>query len=285
MGLPRSQHRDREPQVKLLNGRRVLVKQCHGCKDLMELDLGPESRLLDENDAILTAMANTIVCDECAKKYESRKTMESRREAANRMRERKYVLPGFGKHVIGRSRRDLEFRNANAWTEARRWLETMDRSVFLTGDPDSGKTWLARTLVVEAWLKERTIFEVEAFELFSGELLFHSEATEDRLKRMRRVSVLYIQGLDRGQPKMKHLDQLLSVMDERYERGLVTIVESKLDGAGLSAHWTETAEDASMAGGILSRLHPVVKINMSMPKIDGTKIGMRQLANERVDNA
>lgn len=281
MAQPKNRHNDPgDPTGKIvsLRGNRVLRKPCRECGTEFDVDLGPASIPDSPIDMLVMSMARQLVCDACAARFVSREQASRRREEAERLIQRKDVLPGFGKHTLDRSMAALEMYNRPAWAEGRDWISSgMGRSVIIHGDGDSGKTHLARTLVIEAWRKGKSILEVTGWGLFDGSMLYRSEEIAGKVTRMRRVSVLYIQGIDRGEPKGKHLGLLLEIMEERHARGLVTIMESQLEPVNIAEKWTTNTGDPGIGGDIFSRLHPVVKLSMQRPRENGEEVGMRKL--------
>lgn len=265
-------------------GHRIHCKPCRHCGATVEIDLGPvviatTGPYNGFADSIALAM---VCCDACVAQYVSAEKARAMKEEAERLIQRRDVLPGFGRHALSQSDPTLEMMNRPAWQAGRDWIQGgMKHSMIVCGDGDSGKTHLCRTMVIEAWRSGRTILEVTGWDLFNGSMLYHSEDIVAKTQRMRRASVLYIQGIDRGEPKGKHLGLLLEIMEERHTRRLPTIMESQLAPAVIAERWKELTGDPSIGGDIFSRLHPVVKSVMQRPRENGGEIGMRQLEARR----
>lgn len=271
-----------------LRGHRVMRRPCQHCDQPVIVDLGPvvinigggmDSLL----DSLLESLAAQIVCcDQCAAAYTARERTAQLHQQAQQMIQRRDVLPGFGRHLLERSDPALEMANRPAWIAAREWIASgITKSVLVYGAGDSGKTHLCRTMAMEAWRAGRTILEVTGWDLFNGSLLYPSEDVVAKTTRMRRAAVLYVQGIDRGEPKGKHLGLLLEIMEERHARRLITIMESQLAPVQVAQRWQQLTGDPGIGGDIFSRLHPVVKLEMQRPRNEGREVGMRQLEAER----
>lgn len=277
-----TQKRSAQDRLVAMRRNRIMHCNCNNCGMQFEIDMGPAMTTPSAMDSLVESLARNVACDACAAEFVSREEAARRKEDADRLVQRGDVLPAFGRHVLDCSDPTMEMANRPAWATGREWLQSgMRRSLFIHGEGDSGKTHLARTLVIEAWRHGKTILEVRGWDLFNGSLLYHSEEVAAKTGRMRRASVLYVQGIDRGEPKSKHLGLLLEIMEERHARNLVTIMESQLEPIRVAQKWESLTGDPSIGGDIFSRLHPVVKLEMKRPRVDGQEVGMRQLESMR----
>lgn len=274
-------------RINIIDGRKIADRPCRHCGNSVRVDLGPvaitiSSGSMDSTAALEAIAARIVCCDACAAAYTARVHAEQLRSEAQKMIQRRDVLAGFGRHLLEHSDPTLEMVNRPAWSAARDWISNgMRESMIAFGQGDSGKTHLCRTMVIEAWRAGRTVLEVSGWDLFNGSMLYHSDDVVAKTGRMRRAGVLYIQGIDRGEPKPKHLGLLLEIMEERHSRRLATIMEGQLSPAQVAQRWQQLTGDPGIGGDIFSRLHPVVKLEMQRPRNDGQEIGMRQLEAQR----
>lgn len=140
--------------------------------------------------------------------------------------------------------------NARHFSEVR---ESKD-NVFIFGSVGTGKTYLAKVMLAEAWKSGRTIGEVSGYRIERQAARY---ADDPLWSQYRRVGLFLIDDLDKMAFTPAACGALWELLDVRKEKRLRTVITSNED-AGTIAKMA----DSKALRSALDRLKPVLKIEL-----------------------
>lgn len=196
-------------------------------------------------------------CDECVTRFANSKREQADRERVAKLRRDAYglgCLPEVAAHcTFAKSNRETEGRNVAYWLMAREW-ERHSKNVWITGDPGSGKTYLARCVANHFIDLGMTAHEVSGLELANHVRSFQ---WLENVKPMIRARLLIIDDIDKANWSKEQLDILWHVLDKRLGGGKRLIVTANV----MPEHFRESLErnrpeNKAVASPIFRRMLP-----------------------------
>lgn len=217
---------------------------------------------------VFEAFAGKRWCDDCIP------VLEAEREAA-RLRDEAVTLTYTGLLAHGTS--DISFEtsktpheaNMGAWEAAQRW--EADQNLYFWGPPGTGKSHLARCVLMRALGAGRSVGEITASRFCIAAVSYEGRGV---LPRLSAPEVVLLDDLDKGLWSPRTLVALWELLDRRAMGRRRTLITANLAPPAMLEVWRNAApENVSIAQGISDRLLPMGVWNLTGPSMRGREAG------------
>lgn len=205
-------------------------------------------------------------CDSCILVLEAERRIERAAAEAARLADTGLLMPATA-HARFDTSKTPPRANLAVWSACKDWAR--QSNLYLYGPAGTGKSHLARCVLMKNLTEERSVAEITAARFSVAAGRFDADYI---FRRLAKVQVLLLDDLDKGIWNDRALVRLWELLDLRHMTRRRVIITANLSPAAMAELWNAAAPaNASLAQGISDRLLPLNVFTLNGPSMRGER--------------